>query len=220
MNVSELVLQVKRQYGDEYGVVITDQDILQFIYEGEMDIIRSTSGNAIQAVPSVQVKQFPIEIPANIQVVRVITNEQTPHVLDYITLNELDLFKVSLQGAKGPPKYWFMPNTNDASFSPEPRPWDIDLYPRDSSLTTLVAVHFRQTATKRATVTGELTIPERHHADLLQFCLARCHNKNRDAQSEQQAMSYYDKNLAMRRDENTSPDGVNYKQPDPADWGY
>lgn len=207
METADFVLQVKRQYGDEYGVVITDPDILQYIYEGEMDILRASGGFETKNLTAA-VSTFPIKVPEAIQIIRLVVNNAT---LSYISLNELDLLRISLNTTEGAPAYWY---------DPAHELGDIDLYPKTPNDTSVVTIYYRHTAIKRSSVTGDLTVHERHHTDLLQFCLAKCHNKNRDAQSEQIAMAYYDKNISMRREENESYDGPIYRQPDPEDFSW
>jgi hypothetical protein len=204
MDVADMLLQVKRQYGDEYGVVVADADLLQFIYEGEMDIIRSTGGFDTKVLATAA-SAFPISVPSTIQIIRVTMNDKA---LTYISIPELDLIKAAFTTVGGTPQYWY--NSNNEF---------VNLYP-DTSDTTPVEIQYKHTAIKKTVATGALTIPERYHTDLLQFCLGRCHNKNRDAQSEQSAMNVYSQNLAMRREEGYSFDGPIYKQQDPADWDY
>jgi hypothetical protein len=204
VDTADLVLQIKRQYGDEYGVVVTDADLLQFVYEGEMDIIRSTGGFESKTIAAAA-SAFPMQIPGTIQVIRVTLNGVA---LTYISIAELDLVKAALLTAQGAPQYWY--NNNEQ---------EIDIFPSVTTDTTAnLIVYYKHVAIKKTVPTGALTVPERYHTDLLQFCIARCHNKNRDAQSEQAALTSYNQNLAMRREEGYSFDGPIYKQNDPQDF--
>jgi hypothetical protein len=203
VDIPDLLLQVKRQYGDEYGVVITDPDILQFIYEGEMDIIRNTGGFDSKVLTN-QVKDFPVSVPSTIQIIRITINDKP---LTYISIPELDLVKSALATTTGSPLYWYNQNNEF-----------VQLYPTDSTDTTPTTIYYKHTPVKRTVATGPLTVPERFHTDLLQYCLARCHNKNRDAQSEQIAMAAYTQNVSLRREEGYSFEGPIYKQADPEDY--
>jgi hypothetical protein len=202
MDVADLILQVKRQYGDEYGVVVTDPDLLQFIYEGEMDIIRSTGGFDTKMLATAA-NTFPIQVPGTIQIIRITMGDKA---LTYVSQPELDLIKAALTTVGGAPQYWYNQNNEY-----------VMLYPKTDQ-TTPIDIFYKHTPIKRTVATGPLTVPEKYHTDLLQFCLARCHNKNRDAQSEQTAMNAYSQNLAMRREEGYSFDGPIYKQQD--EWDY
>jgi hypothetical protein len=139
-----------------------------------------------------------------IQIVRVAINDKP---LTFISTQELDLLRAARNTTEGTPQYWYMMGVET-----------VNLYPMSDTDTTPVDIHYKHTAFKHAVPSGPLQIPERYHTDLMQFCLAKCHNKNRDAQSEQGAMNVYTQNLALRREEGYSFDGPIYKQNDPEDF--
>src|SRR6186713_2870097 len=85
MDVETVLRRVKRQFGDEYDVVINDDDIYGWIYEAEMDIIRNTGSNEQTMTQSSTA--FPLDIPANVNITRILING-TP--LSYLSQNVID----------------------------------------------------------------------------------------------------------------------------------
>jgi len=101
MEVASAVRKVKRQFGDEYNVVINDADILEWIHEAELDIIRSTSDNDTKL--NVPANQFPIVVPDRVNIKRLsVANRALAHT----SLNEVDLSR-SFTDAKGGAQYWY-----------------------------------------------------------------------------------------------------------------
>jgi hypothetical protein len=101
MEVSSALRRVKRQFGDEYNVVITDQDIYDWFYDAELDIIRATSDNDLSL--QVPANKFPLQIPGRVNLKRLVVNNKA---LSYITVNELDSTQ-SFLSTEGTPGYWY-----------------------------------------------------------------------------------------------------------------
>lgn len=101
MDVPSALRRIKRQFGDEYNVVIIDQDIYDWIHDAELDIIRATSDNDL-TIP-VPVSRFPLVIPDKVNVKRLSINGKA---LTNVNLSQLDLTGGSSITA-GSPMYWY-----------------------------------------------------------------------------------------------------------------
>ena len=101
MDVTAALRRVKRSFGDEYAVVISDQDIYDWIYDAELDIIRHTSDNDISL--QVPVGNFPLTVPDRVNIKRLSVAGKT---LTYTTVAELDLNRASLTSSGGT-RYWY-----------------------------------------------------------------------------------------------------------------
>ena len=201
MDVETALRRIKRQFGDEYDVLILDDDIYGWIYEAEMDIIRNTGSNELQMVQSSSV--FPLDIPTNINIVRLSIDGKVLHPL---TPTEMGNQGFNLD-ATGYRSSWYKKGTK------------VYLYPNDSIVQN-VTIDYVKTPLMLAgpPETCVFTLPERYHTDIVQYCLARAHNKNRNHQAEKFAMDNYDRSLGIRREENQSIDGPVYKGSDPMDY--
>lgn len=67
---------------------------------------------------------------------------------------------------------------------------------------------------------NEFSVPEVHHDDIVNFCIARAHQKNRNYRAADDLMEEFNQGVTTRRDENNSPEGPSYKLADPFDYGW
>lgn len=101
MEVSSALRRIKRQFGDEYNVVINDQDILDWMHDAELDIVRAVSDNDL-TIP-IPVNRFPLQIPDKVNVKRLSVVGKS---LTNTTLAQLDLTS-SYTNSSGGPRYWY-----------------------------------------------------------------------------------------------------------------
>lgn len=92
---------MKRSFGDEYAVVISDQDIYDWIYDAELDIIRHNADNDTSL--QIPVTRFPISVPDRVNIKRLSVEGKA---LTYTTVSEIDLKASSVTAVDGI-KYWY-----------------------------------------------------------------------------------------------------------------
>lgn len=202
MNVVTAVLRIKRQFGDEYNIIITNDDIYGWIYEAEMDIIRATGCN--DNVVNTTVGAFPVNVPDSVSIKRVSIDGKA---LIPTSKEELDLLGLS-DTVPDTPGYWYREKTQ------------VHLWPQTVPSTQAIRIEYNKTPTL---MTGDptantFTVPEVWHPDLLRFCIARAHNKNQRTDLERVEMDTYDRNVGKRHDEANNIDAPIYKLPDPLDY--
>lgn len=117
MDVASALRRVKRSFGDEYAVVISDQDIYDWIYDAELDIIRHTSDNDINL--QIPASNFPLTVPDRVNIKRLSINSKA---LTYTTISELDLNSASLN-SPGMARYWYFQG-GVLGIWPDPAPED------------------------------------------------------------------------------------------------
>ena len=200
MNVETALRKIKRQFGDEYNVIVVDEDIFYWIHEAELDIIRQTASNDIQI--QVTANTFPVLIQGNAMVKRVSINNRA---LSYTTRNELDGLAYSLS-AEGTPTQWYW-ESNKVHLHPVPKVDDL----------FNVDVIYCRVPTELTSDTGQFTVPEVFHEDIVKYCIARAHNKNMNWKAAEAEMEAYDRNVSSRRNESQSADVPLYKGADPMD---
>lgn len=202
-SVANALTKIKRQFGDEFGVVITDSDIFGWMFEAELDIIRSTGCNDTRI--SIATSAFPFEVPVSVNFKRLSVNGRA---LQYTTKDELDLLGLSTTTAGGG-KYWYREGTT------------VCLWPKESS-STIVEILYNKTPVLindiPAGPINDFVVPEVYYEDIVNWCIGRAHNKNNNLQAESVQMGLYDKNLNVRRDESQSIDAPIYKGGDPMDF--
>ena len=201
MDVTTAVLRIKRQFGDEYDVVITDDDIYGWIYEAESDIIRSTGCNDTKL--TVSSSSFPSDVPASVNIKRISIDNRA---LQYITVAEIDLLGLSIVSIGGP-QYWYKEKTK------------VCLWPVAETAVN-VEINYNKVPSVMSGLPSAniFTVPDVYHDDVIKYCIGRAHNKNNNLQAEQAQMTLYDRNLSTRRDEAQNADTVIYKGADPMDF--
>lgn len=208
MDVATALLRVQRQFGDEYDVIFNDDDFYGWVYEAEVDIIRTTGSNSITI--NVATSAFPSNVPDSVNIQRVSVNGKA---LQHISKEEIDLIGIS-DANTGTPGYWYKFNKQ------------VCLYPQDTSSSQQIQVTYNKVPTimTGTPASNTFTVPTVYHDDLVKYCIARAHNKNHDMQAEKATMDLYDRNISMRRDEAQSIDAPIYKINDPMDfdasWSY
>jgi len=202
MDVPTALRRIKRQFGDEYNVVITNDDIYGWIHDSELDIIRTTGCNDISI--TVTASSFPSNVPASVNIKRISIDGKA---LTYIARDELDLLGLST-AAVGGPKYWYKERTS------------VVLWPTTAGDTTQVIITYNKTPSMMVDPEGTntFTVPEVYHDDVVKYCIGRAHNKNNNLQAEKMQMDLYDRNLNIRRDEAQNADVTTYKIGDPMDF--
>lgn len=101
MDLVSLLRKVKRQFGDEYGIIINDQDVLDWCNEAQLDIVRNSSSNDV-TVP-LTVDQFPVKIADRVALKRVLINNKA---LTLTSLAELEDNNLSTS-VTGTPAYFY-----------------------------------------------------------------------------------------------------------------
>lgn len=201
MLVSDAVTHIKRQFGDEYSVVIYEGDIYQYIYEAELDIIRKAGSN--DQTVTVAVSAFPSNVPTAVTIKRVSISGKA---LQYTSKEQIDLNGLSVSSV-GTPLFWYMQNKQ------------VYLWPTDSS-TTQVEITYNKTPTLMSGLpsANTFTVPEVYHTDIINFCLSRAFSKTGDDRKVQEYTELYDRNLGTRMNEANSIDAATYKLGDPMDF--
>jgi hypothetical protein len=201
MDVTTALLRVQRQFGDEYEVIFNEDDFYGWVYEAEVDIIRTTGSNSVTI--NVATSAFPSSIPDSVNIQRVAVDGKA---LQHITKEEIDLIGIS-DTKTGAPGYWYRSNKQ------------VFLYPQDTTSSQQVQITYNKIPIIMSGLTSAntFTVPQVYHDDVVKYCIARAHNKNHDMQAEKATMDLYDRNISLRRDESQSIDAPIYKISDPMD---
>jgi hypothetical protein len=211
MLVSQALQRIKKQFGDEYGVVIEDVDIYGWILDAESDIIRTTGCNS--KTVTVPEQNFPMILSMAVNVERIALNGVP---LTYIAVEELDLLGLST-GAVGEPRYWYKQMENN---TPNSIATKVYIWPETDQTRNFIVSYtvVPSLMTDVVVDNNKFTVPEVFQEDVIKYCIGRAHNKNNNLQAEKMQMDMYDRNLNIRRDEAQNADVVLYKIGDSMDF--
>lgn len=170
MNVQDVADRVKRTFGDEAGVQITDADIIRWINDGQLQIsvdneeLMETVGTA-----SIVADQADYSSPSNLNTLRsLMYNNRRLKGLSFSEFNEyLDGFKApgsqSVYGNGRPEVFMVYGGT-------------ITLFPTpNESLTDGLRLYYSRHPAPVATLGDSLTVPERYHTAVVEYCLKRAY---------------------------------------------
>lgn len=102
MDVATLKRKVKRQFGDEYNILIYDQDILDWTNEAQTTIARETT--CMDASVTAAANAFPLQLEDNLLVRRLIYKNRP---LEFISTEELDTYFTN-QNQTGEPSAYYI----------------------------------------------------------------------------------------------------------------
>lgn len=201
MDVPTLMTQIKRQFGDEYSVIITDDDIYGYIYEAELDIIRNTGLNTITQTASSST--FPLALPTTVSIKRVTVNGVA---MVYTTTQEMDMLGLDYS-VTGAPSYYYIDLQK------------LYLYPAANPVVQVSVTYSKTPVLMVGTPASQsFTVADVYHTDILKFCRGKAHNKNQNFQAEKVEMDAYNEAIGVRREEANSVDNIIVKINDP--WDY
>ena len=202
MQVIDAVRYVKRQFGDEYNKIITEDDIYQWIYDAETQIIRETGTN--QSSVTQPCSAFPLTVPDSVNITRVTVKGIA---IQFIWKDELDLLQQGEAQVGDPAQYWYRFNKQ------------IFLWP-DCTNSDSVKVWYSKIPVLMAgsPSVNVFTVPEPYHNDIIKYCLSRAHNKDQNTEMEARELERFEKNISMRAGEAHGYDGPLYKIDDPFDF--
>lgn len=173
MNISDIISRVKRQFGDESGVQIQDADIIRWINDAQRDIAMKHSLLQTKATSNVVASQADYTLPTdllNLFSVR----------YNGARLTEFSIQEVDLDGLAANPTSTGTPDSftyfGDL----------LTLYPTPATaLTGGLTIFYTKQPTVVATTADSLTLPERYHNSIVQFCLQMAYELDENWQAAQ-----------------------------------
>jgi hypothetical protein len=201
MDMVALARVVKSRFGDANGVLITDTDIVDWTNEAVREVIRKTNLSNVRDVALVSVIGTPTSLA--------MAATDTAVLSVYNQTNDIFLAPTSLEDIM-----------NKGSFDEN---GDAVLYYISELSTGRVLYLYPQlpTAVKNysvrlscfpadVTIAGALPLQTAYHNDLVNFCLARAHEKNQNYQAYREIMDEFNSHLGDRNSEAQRPEQQSY----------
>lgn len=188
--VTDVISSVKRQFGDESGVQISDADIIRWVNDGQREIVDNNSTiNQKIAKTDIIANQdtYPLSSDPNLtNITRITSVRFNNSLLRPLTVQEAENYAIG-DGNTGDPTAWFEEEGN------------LILYPKPST-GYVQGLTFRFTAlpTKVTTNADALTVPDSYYSALIQYCLSQAYELDENAQMAQMKESQFEKSLGIR----------------------
>ncbi|MFF5977031.1 DUF6682 family protein [Streptomyces sp. NPDC012769] len=197
MNVQEVATRVKRTFGDESGVQITDDDIIRWINDAQEEIVIKNEGlMETTALADIIQNQSEYSSPTNLSVLRSL--KYNGYKLQQLTLNE---FNEYLDGYEAPA----MTSIYGAGIPEVFTVWDgnITLFPKpNQSITGGLKIYYIKHPTAVATLADSLSVPLQYHTSIVNYCLQQAYELDEDAQKAALKKSQFDERMMDLNDRN------------------
>lgn len=170
MNVGEIKTRVKRQFGDEANVQVTDDDIVRWINDGMREIAQQND-NVLETVSTAATEANVAEyaLPTDILQLRAVRHNN--HKLDILSLQDVDLHITNYEDADS-----YQTGTVEIGWIYANK---ITLYPTPSLAGTLKLYYTR--LPEAVAVDGD--VPELHvkyHARIVEYVLQQAYELDED----------------------------------------
>lgn len=196
MIVSDIFIQVKRQFGDESGVQLTESDILRYINEGQRQIVMQNEGLLEKtATANAVVGQQEYDPPVDMLILQGISYK-SPDDVAYYKLKGLSYqqFNEYVDGWDGDAYSRSTPLVYSVFAS------KILLFPiPDRSKTSAIKVFYNRTPVDVAASPDTPDLPLLYHDALVKHCLKMAYEMDEDWDAAQAKGSQLDADVAVLR---------------------
>jgi hypothetical protein len=168
MNTQDVVTRVRRVFGDEAAVQVTDADVIRWINDGQIEVVKHNDA-ALQKTGFVNLVngQSQYTMPADMLILRAL-RFKNPDMLSYSALKfkNMQEFDDSIDGWDGTgfttgPPIFFTVFENKAILFPTP----------DQSVTSGLKVLYNQQPTDVVSLSDPLALPVIYHNTIQKYCL-------------------------------------------------
>lgn len=197
MNVQDVVIRVKRTFGDEAGVQISDDDIIRWINDAQEQIVLDNPGlmEATAQTNAIQ-DQAEYDVPQDFNILRSLKyNGYRLKPMSFAEFNEyIDGYSanpgVSPYGP-GIPEV-FMVWNNKITLFPKPQ----------ENLTDGITIYYIKHPPPVATLADDLSVPLQYHNAVVKYCLKQAYELDEDYQKAQLVKGEYDSDMMKLNDRN------------------
>lgn len=196
MNVQDVVTRVKRVFGDEAGVQITDNDIIRWINDAQEEIGLNNEGlMEATATADVVINQADYDVPADFSVLRSLAYKgYRLKVMSFAEFNEyVDGFKAITSAPYGPgiPEL-FMVWNNKITLFPKP----------NETVAAGLNIYYIKHPVSVGTLADGLTVPLPYHNSVVDYCLQQAYELDEDYNKAQAKAGKFSESMMKLNDRN------------------
>lgn len=207
--VKDVTDLVKRQFGDESGVQLTDLDLIRWINAGQMEIASKNSILTGKAITDLIADQkdyaFTLEKIIKIDALHVddkpVQYMQFPDVEQYISENDVHRDKT------GQPEVWYS-YAGQITFWPKP----------DKDIAGGIVIYYVKEPDRVEDLTDTLTIPDRYFNLLCQYVLSQAFEMDEDWQAAAAKSEQFNGNLLNLSEAEANMSSQTYPTITTYDW--
>ncbi len=167
--MSDVLIRVQRQFGDEAGAQVEDEDIFRWINDAQKDIARSAGLLQVTANTTVASGVGDYPLPASILTLRSVRYDGV--VLNSLSINQAEtLISNYDQGSAGtgtPANYWVWGGR-------------IYLHPIPDNSTKVLKMFYVREPAEVTGPSAALELPVQFHPRIVEYCLAQAYELDND----------------------------------------
>jgi len=197
MNVQDVVTRVKRTFGDEAGVQVTDADIIRWINDAQEKIVLENEGLMEQTASTDAVQnQMEYDVPSDMSVLRSMKyNGFRLKPMSFAEFNEY------IDGYSSP--------SNSSPYGPGIPEifmvWNnkITVFPKPSeNMTDGFTIYYIQHPASVGNLADAITVPLQYHNAVVKFCLKEAYELDEDYQKAQIVKADFENDVMKLNDRN------------------
>lgn len=194
MNVSDIKTRIKRQFGDESAVQISDADIYRWITDAQQAIV--IQNEALLQTPATSVSvagQADYNLPSDIVHLNSILYKKFS--LKKLSLQEMQEYIDGWQDSTvysggTPSNYFVFANT-------------FTLFPTPITSGDEIKIYYSKRPTDVTQDSDPLVVPVQYHEAVVQYCLQQAHELDEDWAAAGQKANQFQQNINLLRDRET-----------------
>jgi hypothetical protein len=197
LNVQDVVTRVKRSFGDEAGVQITDQDIIRWINDAQEQIVMDNEGlmEATASTDSV-INQAEYDVPSDMSVLRSL--KYRGYRLKPMSFAEFNEYVDGYSADEGVSPYGpgipeiFMVWNNKITLFPKP----------NENLTNGIKIYYIKHPNSVGNLADSLTVPLQYHNAVVTYCLQQAYELDEDFNKAAAKKSEFNETMMKLNDRN------------------
>ena len=174
MNVADIKSRVRRTFGDESAVQVTDADLFKWISDAQLEIIRQNEGllqSSALASSVVGQMDYPLSVITDLFTVKTVLYNSIK--LKGLTLQQFEEYLDGWQNTQlygnGTPQVYMVYN-NVLSLFPPP----------DTATANVIKIYYSKKPTSITSDSDPLTLPEVYHPTIVKYCLIQAYEMDED----------------------------------------
>lgn len=192
MNVQDVVTRVKRVFGDEAGVQVTDDDLIRWINDAQEEIVKDNEGlMEASATADTIIGQAEYDVPTDMSVFRSL--KYKGFRVKAMTFQEFNEYidGYSVETSSSVPQVFMIWNNK------------ITLYPKpNENVTGGLTLFYIKHPPSVGTLADGLTVPVQYHNSVVKFCLKQAYELDEDFQKSSVMKSEFDQDMMKLNDRN------------------
>lgn len=200
-HLSDVLQYVKRAFGDEAGVQITDTDIIAWANQAQIAIAHSTKCIQGRARTDLIANQYAYELPTQdaVEIINLRVNGVPVPGIEHGQAEQQLVNTDPLRTASGTVQYWTKWN-NTVEFYPTPR----------ETIVNGIDIFYLGVPTRLVNPADFLGLPDRYYTALLDYIMSEAYKLDEDYDAANQAYQNYQLKIGETLDEENQAQNLFY----------